>query len=88
VTGVIRGGRYARRKWPDGEQNLSQLRSMFAEMARGVEVDSSRPSLEFYRSRAELHLLVPAKEHGRARPGTRDGNGEPPSCDRPGAGPR
>ena len=62
-AGVIPGGWYARRKLRDWEKFLSQLPKIFGEMARAVEVDPSRPSLEFYRSHAELHLLVPVRAH-------------------------
>ena len=62
-TGVIPGGWYARRKLTDWERNLSQLPKIFTEMARAVEVDPNRPSVEFYRSHIELHVLVPVKAH-------------------------
>ena len=62
-TGAIPGGWYARRKLMDWESNLQQLPKIFAEMARAVEVDPNRPSVEFYRSHIELHVLVPVKAH-------------------------
>ena len=62
-TGVIPGGLYARRRFPDWEKNLSKLPATFEEMARTNDVDPSRPSLEFYRSQAELLLFLPVRTH-------------------------
>jgi len=62
-TGAIPGGWYARRRFPDWEKNLSKLPSTFEEMARTNHVDPSRPSLEFYRSQAELILFLPVLAH-------------------------
>jgi hypothetical protein len=60
-TGVIPGGWYARRKLRDWETNLSRLPTIFADIVRTVQRDRDRPSLEFYRSRTELHLLAPVE---------------------------
>ncbi len=60
-TGVIPGGLYVRRKLMDWEKNLSKLASLFEEMARTHDVDRKRPSLEFYRSQAEMHLFLPVR---------------------------
>lgn len=57
--GVIPGGLYARRKFPDWAKNLQQLPSAFEEMIRRHEHDPARPSLEFYRSHTELLLFLP-----------------------------
>src|SRR5690242_15342875 len=62
-TGVIPGGWYARRRFPDWEKNLSKIAATFEEMARINDVDPSRPSLEFYRSQAELILFLPVLTH-------------------------
>ncbi|TMI08221.1 hypothetical protein E6H34_05115 [Candidatus Bathyarchaeota archaeon] len=62
-TGVIPGGWYVRRKLMDWEKNLSTLPRLFEEMARTHDVDPKRPSLEFYRSQAEMHLFLPVKSH-------------------------
>ena len=63
AEGTIAGGWYARRKLADWEQNLSRLPAIFAEMARSEDVDPDRPSVEFYRSHTELHLLLPVRGH-------------------------
>ena len=60
-TGLIPGGRYARSKLMDWEKNLSKLPSLFEEMALTHDVDPTRPSLEFYRSQAELQLFLPVR---------------------------
>jgi len=62
-TGVIPGGWYARSKLMDWEKNLAKLPSVFEEMARTHDVDPGRPSLEFYRSQAELQLFLPVRSH-------------------------
>jgi hypothetical protein len=62
-TGVIPGGWYARSKLMDWEKNLFKLPSLFEEMARTHDGDPKRPSLEFYRSQAELQLFLPVRSH-------------------------
>jgi hypothetical protein len=59
-TGEIPGGWYARRKIRDWEKDLHQLAVQFEDMARvlGDLVDPSRPSIEFYRSQAEMLVFV------------------------------
>ena len=63
TTGVIPGGWYVRSKLMDWEKNLSKLPSLFEEMARTHDVDPTRPSLEFYRSQAEMQLFLPVRSH-------------------------
>jgi len=62
-TGEIPGGRYARRRIRDWEKDLSQLAVQFREMIRilGDLVDSERPEIEYYRSQAEMFVLVPVR---------------------------
>ncbi len=60
-TGAIPGGWYVRRKLSDWEKKIAQLSNLFEEMARTHDVDPKRPSLEFYRSQAELHLFLPVR---------------------------
>ncbi len=62
-TGVIPGGWYVRGKLMDWEKNLSKLPSLFEEMACTHDVDPTRPSLEFYRSQAEMRLFLPVQSH-------------------------
>jgi hypothetical protein len=60
-TGIIPGGRYARRKVQDWEQKIraSELPRIYHDLVKAHEFDSTRPSLEFYRSQTELWLFVP-----------------------------
>jgi hypothetical protein len=60
-TGVIPGGWFARRRLSDWGPRLSELPKIFEEMIRVEDVDPDRPSLEFYRSQTELHLLLPVR---------------------------
>lgn len=64
-TGSMPGGRYARRKVLDWEEKIrdGQLPRMYHEMvqAHGHEIDVDRPSLEYYRSQAELQLFLPVQ---------------------------
>jgi len=58
-TWVIPGGAYARRKVKDWTEKIPQLGEMFDALAEEFTVDPDRPSIEFYRSQSELHLLLP-----------------------------
>jgi hypothetical protein len=60
-NGVLPGGWYVRRKVTEWEPKISQFPEIFSDLAKGQEVDPTRPSLEFYRSRIELHLLLPVR---------------------------
>ena len=60
-TGTIPGGWYARRTLLDWEGHESEIHRIFFEMIKVETVDPSRPSVEFYRSRKELLLLLPVK---------------------------
>jgi hypothetical protein len=67
----IPGGSYARRKLMDWKSKLSELPGVFQEMGGQNDVDPARPSVEFYRSQQELHLLMPVrgKPSPTAQPG-------------------
>ncbi|HTW39738.1 MAG TPA: GyrI-like domain-containing protein [Thermoplasmata archaeon] len=60
-TGTIPGGLYLRRKLSDWQKVIAEgkLGEQFEEMLRTCHPDRSRPSIEFYRSMAEMHLLEP-----------------------------
>lgn len=64
--GRIAGGLYVRRKIEEWEGKLATLASHFRELHQTFDPDSSRPSLEFYRSDSELHLLLPVRSKGRS----------------------
>jgi len=60
-VGTIPGGSYIRRKVTDWETVIAagKLGSIFEEIVGHYHVDRSRPSVEYYRSMSELHVLVP-----------------------------
>ena len=60
-SATIPGGLYVRRKVLDWESVIAagKLPAIAREMVETYQVDRSRPELEFYRSRSELHLLLP-----------------------------
>jgi hypothetical protein len=67
-SGTIPGGLYARRKLLDWKSRLSELPALFQAMARENDVDPARPSVEFYRSQAELQLFLPVRGAPKNRP--------------------
>jgi len=56
---TIPGGAYLTRKVDDWPSKMAELPKMFDELAAGQKVDTSRQSLEFYRSDRELVLYLP-----------------------------
>jgi len=62
-TGTISGGWYAKSKLMDWQKDVSKIASLFEEMARTHDYDRKRPSVEFYRSQAELQLFLPVRSH-------------------------
>jgi hypothetical protein len=60
--GAIAGGRYARRKVNDWERKVAELPGIVRDMIAQNDHDPSRPTVEFYRSQKELHLLLPVLE--------------------------
>jgi hypothetical protein len=60
-VGTIPGGRYVRRRIWDWESVVAagKMEEISEDFARGYALDPDRPSIEFYRSRKELHILLP-----------------------------
>jgi hypothetical protein len=60
-AGKIPGGLYVRRKILNWESVIAagKLPEIGKEMVETYRVDRSRPELEFYRSKSELHILIP-----------------------------
>lgn len=71
-TGVIPGGMYARRKVQNWEKVIrdGQLPQLMQDFTQAHDIDPSRPSLEFYRSQAELLLFVPVRSSPQMRTNT------------------
>jgi hypothetical protein len=57
----IPGGAYERRKLSDWQDHVDKIAAIFDAMVPAAELDSSRPSIEFYRSSRELVLLQPVR---------------------------
>ena len=55
----LRGGRYARVKLKDWSKHLDQIPKLCDELCRAFEKDPTGPTVEYYRSQSELHILVP-----------------------------
>lgn len=60
-TWTIPGGNYSRARVANWEQNLPEIGKTFQRMREENEHDTSRPSIEFYRSQRELVLFLPVK---------------------------
>ena len=60
-SGTIPGGKYVRRRIRDWESVIAagKIQQVYDEFAHGYALDPDRPSIEFYRSATELHLLLP-----------------------------
>jgi hypothetical protein len=56
---LLKGGKHARVKLMDWPEHTEEIPAIFDQLERAVSRDPTRPSLEFYRSQSELHLLVP-----------------------------
>jgi predicted transcriptional regulator YdeE len=61
-TMMIKGGRYARAKLLDWSDHTDMIGEIFGELMRDFPMDPNGPSVEFYRSQSELHLLIPLVE--------------------------
>jgi hypothetical protein len=70
-VGTIPGGLYLRRKLTDWQRVIAdgKLGEQFDELLRTCHPDRTRPSIEFYRSMAEMHLLEPVLNRERTIPG-------------------
>lgn len=66
-TWTIPGGLYVGEKMRDWENRIADIGKTFIAMTEreGDRVDSSRPSIEFYRSESELVLLLPIVTEGK-----------------------
>ncbi len=58
---TIPGGKYSRLKLMDWTSKIPEIGATFKRMAEESEHDSSRPSIEFYRSQKEVVLFLPVK---------------------------
>ncbi len=58
-TRVLKGGKYARVKLPDWEQHTDEIGPILEELMQRYHKDPQGPSVELYRSQAELLLMIP-----------------------------
>ena len=58
---TIPGGRYVRRTVMDWGRVVAAggMRELTQDLARSHELDPKRPTIEYYRSMRELHVLLP-----------------------------
>lgn len=57
--GTLAGGLYAGRRIPDWKKRVAELPKIAEELIGLYELDRSRPTLEHYRSRSEMEMLLP-----------------------------
>ncbi len=60
-SATVPGGRYVRRRIWDWAAVVAagKMEELSQDLARGHVLDPDRPSIEFYRSRKEMHFLLP-----------------------------
>jgi hypothetical protein len=61
-TMILRGGKYARVKLLDWTKHADQISGIFDELMEQFKKDRAGPTIEFYRSQSELHLMIPLLE--------------------------
>lgn len=57
---TIPGGKYCRTVMNDWENKTGEIKNVFNKLAESIEIDNSRPQIEFYKSQKELILFLPA----------------------------
>lgn len=58
-TMMIKGGKFARAKLFDWSNHTDEIGKIFDELMRDFPMDPNGPTVEYYRSQSELHLLIP-----------------------------
>ena len=58
---ILAGGKYERERINGWEDRIKELPAIFSKMGEGNDVDSSRYTVEFYRSTKELILMLPVR---------------------------
>jgi predicted transcriptional regulator YdeE len=61
-TLTLKGGKYARVKLMDWNNHADEIGPIFDELMGTYKKDPSGPTVEFYRSQSELHLMIPLAE--------------------------
>lgn len=61
-TMTLKGGKYARVRLMDWNNHVDEIGPIFDELMEEYKKDPSGPTVEFYRSQTELHLMIPIVE--------------------------
>lgn len=62
-TLMLKGGKYARVKLMDWNDHTDEIGRIFDELMEQYKKDPGGPTVEFYRSQTELHLMIPIIEN-------------------------
>jgi hypothetical protein len=62
-TLILKGGKYARVKLMDWNNHTVKIGEIFDYIMEEYRKDPSGPTVEFYRSQTELHLMIPLVEN-------------------------
>lgn len=62
-TMMLKGGKYARVKLMDWNNHADEISDIFGELMEEYQKDPTGPTVEFYRSQSELHLMIPLLEN-------------------------
>lgn len=60
---TLKGGKYARVKLFDWNEHADEIGPIFDELMGEYKKDPTGPTVEFYRSYSELHLMIPIAEN-------------------------
>lgn len=61
-TLTLKGGKFARVKLMDWNNHADEIGPIFDRLMEKYKKDPSGPTVEFYRSQSELHLMIPIAE--------------------------
>jgi hypothetical protein len=61
-TLTLKGGKYARVKLMDWNNHADEIGPILDELMETYKKDPGGPTVEFYRSQSELHLMIPIVE--------------------------
>ena len=62
-TMTLKGGKYARVKLMDWGNHVNEIGGIFDELMEEYQKDPGGPTVEFYRSQTELHLMIPLAQN-------------------------
>jgi hypothetical protein len=62
-TIMLKGGKYSRVKLMDWNRHADEIGGIFEELMEEYQKDPDGPTVEFYRSQSELHLMIPISDN-------------------------